>query len=47
MTFSYRWPLNTGDYMDSIDCIWNTANLTTSPSELPHMGFNVQKKKVQ
>jgi hypothetical protein len=35
------WPLNTGDYMDRFDCIWNTANLTTSPSELPNMVFNV------
>jgi hypothetical protein len=34
-----------GDYMDLFDCVWITANLTTSPSELTHVGFNVQRKR--
>jgi hypothetical protein len=41
MTFSYRWQVNTGDYMDRFDCIWSTAHLTASPSEIPKIGFNV------
>jgi hypothetical protein len=37
------WLLKTGDYIAMFDCIWNTAHLTISPSELP----NVLKWSVQ
>ena len=42
--FQYRRHLNRSDYMARFYCIWNTAHLTVSSSELPNMVLMCKQK---